>query len=594
MPQASESAQLDLPPPKAWRRFVPAWLRSVIWVDSARRYDAFLSYSWKSDSKVTPVIQSVLQQFLCPKYKLRAKTIFRDLSSMPAGSNLQNELFDRMDRSNHLIVLASPAAVHSAGMDMEARHWFSKDRTGQILIIVTAGEFETWEEMREKLLPPSVGDGLGGEPTWTDLRSLRTEIVSRPSGGKLREQMVEKLRQVFLRLYEPQSWEELQGEERSQRRRAWGIMSVVTSAFLVLAVVAIGFAIVAYTQKGRAEQQAAIAERNARESKAREFAAYATQSLSDDPERSILLGMHAVEATLRFGRPPVPAAEESLHQAILSSQERLNLKGHSGPVHSVAWSPDGKRLASASDDQTAKVWDTTTRQAILTLKGHTRPVRSVAWSPEGGWLATASDDHTAKVWNAATGRVVLTLKGHNDSVNSVAWSPDGRRLATASNDRTAKVWNVATGRAVLTLRGHTGAVNSVAWSSDQKRLATGSNDKTAKIWAAQGQQLLTLQGHNDAVNSVAWSPDGRRLVTGSWDMTAEVWNAATGQGMQILRGHTFSVFGVAWSPDGTRLATASQDETAKVWDAGAGGNCLPCKPQLLGCSAWLGAQTARG
>src|SRR5262252_5958466 len=94
---------LDLAPPRPWRRFVPSWLRALIWVDSARGYDAFLSYSWKSDSKVAPVIQSVIQRFLCPWYKLRAKTVFRDLSCLPASSSLENELFDRLDRSTHLI-----------------------------------------------------------------------------------------------------------------------------------------------------------------------------------------------------------------------------------------------------------------------------------------------------------------------------------------------------------------------------------------------------------------------------------------------------------------------------------------------------------
>ena len=136
VPPSVRSRLLDLSPQKAWCRFIPAGLRSMIWADFAARYDAFLSYSWKSDSEVAPVIQSVLQRFLCPWYRLRAKTIFRDLSSLPAGSSLENELFARLDRSVHLIVLACPAAAQSRGMEMEARHWFSRHRDGQILIIV--------------------------------------------------------------------------------------------------------------------------------------------------------------------------------------------------------------------------------------------------------------------------------------------------------------------------------------------------------------------------------------------------------------------------------------------------------------------------
>src|SRR5215813_12122530 len=111
---------IDIAPPKPWRRFVPAWLLSLIWVDSAEKYDAFLSYSWKSDSNVAPAIQSLLQKFLCPWYRVRARTIFRDLSCLPAGSSLESELRDRLDRSTNLIVLASPEAAASAGMEMEA------------------------------------------------------------------------------------------------------------------------------------------------------------------------------------------------------------------------------------------------------------------------------------------------------------------------------------------------------------------------------------------------------------------------------------------------------------------------------------------
>jgi hypothetical protein len=137
---ALPSHALDVARPKRWRRLVPRWLRSLIWVDAASRYDAFLSYSWTADSTAAPTLQSVIQRFLCPWYRVRAKTVFRDLSSLPASSSLEAELFDRLDRSIHLIALACPEAAKSKGMEMEARHWFSRQRTGQVLIIVTQGE----------------------------------------------------------------------------------------------------------------------------------------------------------------------------------------------------------------------------------------------------------------------------------------------------------------------------------------------------------------------------------------------------------------------------------------------------------------------
>jgi hypothetical protein len=119
MAHAAPSPQLDVAPPPKWRRFIPAWLRALLWVDSAAEYDAFLSYNWHSDLKIAPVIQSVLQRFLCPWYKPRAKTIFRDLSCLPAGSSLEKELCDRIDRCKHFIVLASPNAVkHGDGSSL--------------------------------------------------------------------------------------------------------------------------------------------------------------------------------------------------------------------------------------------------------------------------------------------------------------------------------------------------------------------------------------------------------------------------------------------------------------------------------------------
>jgi len=249
MANPAESAQLDLRPPRTWRRFVPAWARSLIWVDSANRYDAFLSYSWKSDGEVAPVIQSVLQRFLCPWYKLRAKTVFRDLSCLPAGSSLQNELFDRLDRSAHLIVLASPEAALSHGMEMESRHWFSHARHGQILIVVTSGQHENWESIRSHLLPPAVKDNLATEPLWIPLQHRRNRILADAKSHELRSQLIEDLKQVILRLYPGRDWGQLRGEERKQRRRAIGLISGLALLFLALAIAAAGFALYAQTQR---------------------------------------------------------------------------------------------------------------------------------------------------------------------------------------------------------------------------------------------------------------------------------------------------------------------------------------------------------
>jgi sugar lactone lactonase YvrE/tRNA A-37 threonylcarbamoyl transferase component Bud32 len=258
----------------------------------------------------------------------------------------------------------------------------------------------------------------------------------------------------------------------------------------------------------------------------------------------------------------------------LCKPELRTLEGHMWTISSVAFSPDGRRLASA--DGTVKVWDVATGQETLTLKGYV-----VAFSPDGRRLASASTDQTVKVWAAATGQELLTLKGHKKSVTSVAFSPDGRRLASGSVDWTVKVWDVATGQESLTLKGHTHVVDSVAFSPDGRRLASASTDQTVKVWdAATGQESLALKGHLDSVNCVAFSPDGRCLASASSDNTVKVWDVATGQESLTLKGHKGTVKSVAFSPDGRCLASASEDWTVKVWDVATGQETRTLKGHL--------------
>jgi WD40 repeat protein len=254
-----------------------------------------------------------------------------------------------------------------------------------------------------------------------------------------------------------------------------------------------------------------------------------------------------------------------------TGQKICTITQHSGGVSSIAFSPDGRTLAFDKSD-TIKLWNVSTGQEISHLKGHSTQgvyielIFSLAFSPDGKILASGSQDCTIKLWEVSSEREISTLKGHRKYINSVAFSPDGKILASGSKDKTIKLWEVSTGREITTLWEHSYGVSSVAFSPDGKTLASGGQDKTIKLWDVRtGQKISTFNGHLSYVSSVAFSPDGKTLASSGGDKTIKLWDVCTGQEISTLEGHSDVVESVVFSPDGQTLASGSWDTTIKIW-----------------------------
>jgi WD40 repeat protein len=547
---------------------------------AASGYDAFISYSHHHDAVLGPVLQTDLERFAKPWYRMRALRVFLDTANLGANPALWPSIEDGLGSSRWLILLASADAARSDGVEHEVRWWLGHRPLDRLLVVGTSPGL-AWDKRAKDWaadapVPQALRGTLDTEPLWVDLSepqlhsgkpvipAERVAAVAAPIRGMPKDMLI--------------------GEHLRQHRRAMRLAGGAVAVLAILTALAIVASVFAYGQRNSAIQQRDKAFANL-------LAVEVGELTATNPSLAAQFDIVAHQMNPTFDNKT-----RLLDTTTTPLSSRLT--GPAGSIFSVAYSPDGRILAAGSSDKKIWLWKVTNLARPLrlgpSLTGPTDVVASVAFSPDGRILAAGSIDHRVWLWNMADpDRPHLlgpSLTGPRRGVTSVAFSPDGRILAAGSQDDKVWLWNMANPDRPQPLgpplTGPTGGVYSVAFSPDGRILAVGSQDDKVWLWNMANParpHLLgpPLTGPGDVVTSLAFTRSGQILAAGSDDQTVWLWNMANPARPHLLgpplTGSTAGVSSVAFSPDGQILAAGNADGTVRLWNFAD-----PASPRSLG------------
>ncbi len=515
--------------------------------------------------------------------------------------------------SNETAEIVHEALIQAWGQLVE---WMAVDRAFRIWQERLRSALRAWEATGHDNGALLRGAPLAEAESWRDERAAEISLEERDyiqagiilhdqRAAKREEQRQRELEaaQKLAKTEQARAEDQSRAAHRLRRRALWLAVALSLAALLAATALLLG---------RTANQERAEAESQARVATARELAASAVSNLNVDVERAILLALESVKVTWSTDETALPEALSALHQTVNASRLRFTLPHGGG----VAYSPDGRQIATCGPDATVRLWDSETREETLVFSGHIDEVLDVSFSPDGRQLASASIDGTVRLWDLASGKAVLTLDGQDHSLFRLEFSPDGSQLAATSfTDGVALVWDSKTGELLHVLAGHYSDLYGVDFSPDGKHLVTGGWDFTAKFWdagtgeeifdlftgeewvtavafspdgnhvatalqitgvtiwdvaaslaAAAGKEVLTINLQGGFLVSMAYSPDGQLIATGDSEGTLQVWDANSGRELISQAAHDHSIQNLAFSPDGKNVATSSADGSTKVWD----------------------------